>query len=206
MRPYWRFVRATVGVLMRAAFGIEARGISNIPTSGGCLIAANHISLWDPPLLGASASREVWFLAKHDLFAIPIFGSIIRLHNAIPIKRGLSDKEGLSRAIRLVESGRALAIFPEGGRSIPGVFRPPKAGVGTISLEAGGAPIVPAYIQGTRPIRGAILRRVQPSITFGEPIWPHEVAELATNDQRTRARVLARIVMDHIAAIRDRPL
>ena len=201
IQPYWRFISAVVRVLYRALWGLEIRGLENIPPTGGCLIAANHIAFYDPPAVGGSASREVWFLAKQELFAVPVLGALIRWHNSIPIRRASSDRAGVERAIALVESGRALVIFPEGGRSIPGVFRPPKPGVATIALEAGGAPIVPAYISGTRPIYRALLRRPRVRVVFGPPVWPREVEGLRGLNDKDAARALARVVMDSVAAM-----
>lgn len=201
MRPYWHVVLAVVRPFMCTMLALEVRGAEHVPAHGGCLIAANHVSFWDPVAVGAAAPRETWFLAKQELFAVPVFGALIRAHNAIPIKRASSDRAGVDRATKLVASGRALLIFPEGGRSIPGVFRPPRPGVGMIALDAGGAPIVPAYVSGTRPAVPSMLRRTRARVTFGPPIWPADVPDLAGADDREAARILARLTMDRIAEL-----
>lgn len=201
MRPYWHLVLAVVRPFMRAMLALEVRGAEHVPLTGGCVLASNHISFWDPVAVGAASPREAWFLAKQELFAVPLFGAIIRAHNAIPIKRASSDRAGVDRASKLVASGRALLIFPEGGRSIPGVFRPPRPGVGMIALEAGGAPIVPAFVSGTRPAVPSLLRRTRARVTFGPPIWPRDVEEIRGLDDRDGARILARLTMDRIAEL-----
>ncbi len=204
MRPYWHLVLAVVRPFCRLVLGLEVRGREHVPPHGGCLLASNHVSFWDPVVVGAAAPRESWFLAKSELFAVPGFGPLIRAHNAIPIKRAASDRAGVDRATQLVGSGRALVIFPEGGRSIPGVFRPPRPGVGMIALDAGGAPIVPAYVTGTRPAWPSVFRRTRARVTFGPPIWPADVPELQGADDREAARILARLTMERIAALAGR--
>ncbi len=198
-RAYWHIPTTLVRAFIRAFHPVRVSGRENIPPAGGVIIAANHLSFWDPPLVGSFCPREVWFLAKAELFGIPGLGWVIRQHNAIPIKRASTDREGLGRAIRLLQSGRALLIFPEGGRSLPGVLRPPRPGVGQIALDAGGAPIVPAYIAGTRGTPG----RATFSLTFGPPVWPLAEPRVRDADGRDRARVLSVLVMERIAALRD---
>lgn len=199
MRRYWTIPTTVVRTFIRLFHPVRVQGAENVPRAGGLIVAANHLAFWDPPLVGGFCPREVWFLAKQELFTVPGLAWVIRQHNAIPIKRASTDREGLTRAIRLIQSGRALLIFPEGGRSVPGVLRPPRAGVGQIALDAGGAPIVPAYIAGTRGTPG----RATFSLTFGPPVWPLAEPAVQEAQGRDRARVLSVLVMEHIAALRD---
>lgn len=198
-RRYWTIPTTAVRTFIRLFHPVRVHGAEHVPRIGGLIVAANHLAFWDPPLVGAFCPREVWFLAKQELFTVPGLAWVIRQHNAIPIKRASTDREGLTRAIRLIQSGRALLIFPEGGRSVPGVFRPPRAGVGQIALEAGGAPIVPTYIAGTRGTPG----RATFSLTFGPPLWPLSEPLVQETQGRERARVLSVLVMERIAALRD---
>ena len=132
------------------------------------IIASNHISFWDPPLIGAALAREMHFLAKEELFATPLLGPLIRSWNAIPIRRGTADLSGLARAIETLKRGGALLMFPEGSRMRDGELHPARPGLGLMAVSAD-VPIVPCYISGSnRPgrwwYRGARVR-----MTFGTP-------------------------------------
>jgi 1-acyl-sn-glycerol-3-phosphate acyltransferase len=119
-----------------------------VPRSGGLVVASNHISFWDPPLVGAACPRELHFLAKDELFDTPVLGPLIRSYHAIPIRRGVADLAGLSRAIEVIKGGEALLMFPEGSRMRDGELHPARPGVGMIAVSAE-VPIVPCYIVGS---------------------------------------------------------
>ncbi len=91
-------------------------GVRNIPQSGGAVIAPNHIGFFDSTLIGSAAKRPVHFMAKKELFDIPVFGWIIKRTNAFPVKRGIQDITAVRNAFSLLKNGRLLLIFPEGTR------------------------------------------------------------------------------------------
>jgi len=130
------------------------------------IVAANHISFWDPPLVGAAMRRESYFLAKEELFATPLLGPMIRSVNAIPIRRGVADLSGLSRALDALKRGAALLMFPEGSRMRDGELHPARPGVGMIAVHAD-VPIVPCYISGSNHPRRWWFRRTRVRIWFG---------------------------------------
>src|SRR5690606_30850953 len=101
----------------RILFRIEAKGIENIPAEGPVIIASNHISLLDPPAVGILIDRQVRFMAKEELFKIPVLGFLIRSFGAFPVKRGGVSKDAIKSAIALLRSGEVMGIFPEGTRS-----------------------------------------------------------------------------------------
>ena len=140
----------------RSLFGAtrwEVRGSENVPRDGGVIIASNHISFWDPPIVGSAIPRESHFLAKTELFGTPGLSGVIRMLNAIPIRRGAADLTGLSRAIAVLKSGGALLMFPEGSRMRDGALHPARPGVGMVAVQAD-VPIVPCCITGSnRPAR-----------------------------------------------------
>jgi 1-acyl-sn-glycerol-3-phosphate acyltransferase len=105
--------------LMRLLFGLEATGRELVPATGPVLIVSNHVSVLDPPLVGGSVPRPVFFLAKEELFRIPLFGRLIRALNARPVRRDGSDMRALKAALGLLREGRALLVFPEGTRGPP---------------------------------------------------------------------------------------
>jgi 1-acyl-sn-glycerol-3-phosphate acyltransferase len=155
-------------ILFSSVFRWRTSGIENVP-AGGVIIAANHISLWDPPVIGTALPRKVHFMAKEELFANPVFGWIISKLGAFPVKRGAADRTAIRTALRLLESGSILAIFPEGTRSKDGKLGSPEAGLALLALKSG-VPIVPAAIIGTNKIfrDNQVLPKFR--VIFGKPI------------------------------------
>jgi 1-acyl-sn-glycerol-3-phosphate acyltransferase len=154
LKIFWRFKRI---------------GAEHIPKTGGMIIASNHVAYVDPPFLGAVTPRELFYLAKAELFSNALFGWLIRKYNAIPVTRGAFDRKAITRAVELLKGGKALLLFPEGTRSKAERFLEPKMGIGKIALEAG-VPIVPAYIHNSGSLFTSFLRRRRLVIGFDSPI------------------------------------
>lgn len=148
MGAYYSAARFSASVVLGLLSRWEVRGRRNIPRSGGLVVASNHVSFWDPPLVGAAISREVHYLAKEELFGHPVLGPLLRSVNCIPIRRGAADLSGLSRAIEILKRGGALVMFPEGSRMRDGALHPARPGLGLISVQAD-AHIVPCYVSGS---------------------------------------------------------
>jgi 1-acyl-sn-glycerol-3-phosphate acyltransferase len=156
--------RAAVNVVLRAAFRVRISGGENVPMSGGLLVAANHISNLDPPLLGIALLRPVSYMAKKELFALPVLGLVLPRLNAFPVDRQAGGTAALRAALRLIKDGRCVGIFPEGGRNVSGTNEE-KAGAAFLAA-ASGVPVVPAAIVGTRHLR--LFGKV--TVIFGDPI------------------------------------
>jgi 1-acyl-sn-glycerol-3-phosphate acyltransferase len=163
--------------------------------SGGLVVASNHISFWDPPLVSTSLPREVYFLAKEELFRQPGLGPLIRSLNAIPIRRGVADMTGMARAMEALRAGSALLMFPEGSRVRDGELHPARPGVGMLAVNAD-VPILPCYVTGSnRPSRWWY-RGVKVRVEFG-PAKPWR--ELAGPDvPLTPGRALYQSVSDGV--------
>ena len=144
----YEIVKPVVGMLARLLFGLRGRGIEHVPSQGAVMLVANHSSVLDPPLVGVVLPRQLSFLAKMDLFRIPLFGWLIRRLNARPIRRDGADPRALRMALRMLGEGRMLLIFPEGTRGPEGVLRAAKPGAGMLAVVSG-APVVPVYIAGS---------------------------------------------------------
>lgn len=179
-----------------------------VPRTGGLLIAANHASYLDIPLLGCGMSRRAWYLGRNDLFPIPILNGILRALGWIPVRLGRLDREAFGKAIKLIRAGNVVVIFPEGGRSRDGDLRPPKAGIGVIVSQTG-CPVVPAYLKGTfdvLPMGARWPRFSRVSVRFGAPI------QFETGNQKERAETkqfyqrVSRTVIEHIAALGQVPV
>jgi len=163
---YYSAARLLSAGVLGTLTGWEVRGRERIPESGGVIVAANHISFWDPPLIGAAVRRESYFLAKEELFATPVLGPLIRSVNAIPIRRGVADLSGLSRALDALKRGAVLLMFPEGSRMRDGELHPARPGVGMMAVHAD-VPIVPCFISGSNHPRRWWFRRTRVRIWFG---------------------------------------
>jgi len=163
---YYSTARFLAGAVLGALSRWDVRGRENIPSTGGLVIASNHVSFWDPPLVGAAILREAHFLAKEELFSTPLLGPLIRSVNAIPIRRGMADLSGMSRAIAAMKGGGALLMFPEGSRMRDGELHPARPGVGMMAVHAD-VPIVPCFISGSNWPSRWLLRRGRVRIWFG---------------------------------------
>ena len=158
MGAYYSAARFLASVVLGALSRWEVKGRDQIPQTGGLIVASNHISFWDPPFIGAAIPREAHFLAKEELFSTPLLGPLIRSVNAIPIRRGVADLSGMSRAIASMKSGGALLMFPEGSRMKDGELHPARPGVGMMAVHAD-VPILPCFISGSHRPRQWLVRR-----------------------------------------------
>ena len=110
------FARVVLGTGYRLIYRIRAEGQEHIPRSGGVILCGNHVNAQDPIMIGLASPRPVCFMAKEELFKPPVFGPLIRSLNAFPIRRGDGDAGAIRQAVRALEEGRALIVFPEGTR------------------------------------------------------------------------------------------
>lgn len=149
-------------------FRFKVSGLENIP-AGGAIVAANHISLWDPPVIACAMPRQLHFMAKEELFRNPAFNWLIRKLGAFPVKRGSPDRTAIRNAITLLQEGSILGIFPEGTRSKNGILGAPEPGLALIAIKAG-VPIIPTAVIGTNKVfcDGHILPQFE--VRFGKPI------------------------------------
>ncbi|MBU0982381.1 MAG: 1-acyl-sn-glycerol-3-phosphate acyltransferase [candidate division Zixibacteria bacterium] len=187
-------------LLSKVVFRIRVSGSDRIPKDGPVILASNHISWYDPPLVGSWMWRETHFFAKSGLFEHPLFGAIIRRTNALPVKRGTIDREALKLAYEALRKPSGLVIFPEGTRSRSGEFRAPKLGVGMIARKIG-CPIVPIYIHGANRLKDCFWGRQRLSITYGEPISVDYVNSVSSG--RPGYQEIADTVMARIAALKE---
>ena len=154
------------GILFRpAVFGKE-----NVPMDGPVIMAANHLSNWDPPFVGTYMPRPVAYMAKEELFKPAICGWIISQLYAFPVKRGAADRAAIKTAIGILKQGLCLGVFPEGHRSKDGKLGKAEAGVSLLAAMSK-APVIPTAIIGTNKIfaNGGLLPKLQ--IIFGEPMF-----------------------------------
>lgn len=145
---FYAAMRTLAVAIMRAMFGLEATGTEHVPVRGRVLLVSNHSSLLDPPLVGGACPRQLTFLAKAELFDVPGFGRLIHALNARPVRREGADAAALRVALRVLEQGGALLVFPEGTRGPEGQLREPKPGAALLAVLSG-APVVPVFVRGS---------------------------------------------------------
>lgn len=170
--PHYRFVQCTLPRIIALLGGWRVEGVENVPDEGGAVIASNHLSHLDPPVVGSAMPRRTYYFAKSELFSSPVFGFIIRKCYAFPANRGAADTRALKNAIELLKAGELLTMFPEGTRSLTGELGEFDLGAALAASRAG-VPIVPCSLTGTNVVlpRGAkFLKRGKVAVSFGEPI------------------------------------
>ncbi len=196
MNPYYRFAWVLACVVSRIVFGRRLYGMQNVPKSGGAIIACNHCSLVDPPLIGSSIWRRMYFFAKEELFGKWYSPILIEPLNTIPVKRHKFDRAAYRKSIEVLRSGDLLLVFPEGTRSRDGVLREGRPGAAKMAMDAG-VPIVPACIKNSHALKAAIFRKVRIHVNFGQPIDPSTYKHI--ENDKEKIRLIMRDVMAGIA-------
>lgn len=166
----YRATHALVRSWFALALRTEVRGSGHQDVRGGVIYACNHVSWWDPPLLGAFIDRQVSFLAKRELFRGAV-GSFLRTFGVVPIHRGRYDADAFDATMEILRAGGNVAIFPEGTRKPLGRPGPMKRGLGILSLSTG-APWLPCYVRGTTRPWAAISGEWPLELWIGPPSWP----------------------------------
>ncbi|MFQ6133520.1 MAG: lysophospholipid acyltransferase family protein [Armatimonadota bacterium] len=164
----WYLFRALLWFFGR--FRVE--GEENVPAEGGVILACNHVSYLDPPAVGAAIHRPTWYMAKQELFEVPLFGWVISRTRAFPVRRGAPDRRALRRATELLAAGEVVTMFPEGGRRDGDRLEDPELGLAFIAARSG-APVVPVALMGTEQVlpRGAKFPHFgRVVVRFGEPL------------------------------------
>lgn len=183
-----RFFYAMSKFIFRLTYGsvwrLSVHGANHVPLTGALIVAPNHVSFADPPVVGCSLPRPLYFMAKEDLFRLPILGQLIPLLNAFPIKRGVADVRALRQAHGLLKSEKALLMFPEGTRQKNGELGRPRGGVGHLAVKLK-IPVLPIYLHHSSEVWR--LRKMY--IYYGEPLFP----EGDTDPQAFSEKVMAAI-------------
>ncbi len=188
------------GRFLIAAGMLEIYGQDNLSGLRGVILAANHQSYLDPPILGISLRRPAYYMAKVELFRFRIMAWLLGKLNTVSIQRGVADLQAYKKAIKLLLSGQALIIFPEGTRSRGDRFLEPKLGVGLLAREAR-VPIVPVYLENTRGFCRWFFKK-SITVEFGAPLevsWMEKV-----KPDRTGYQQIAQEVMRQIEVLRQR--
>lgn len=192
---WYRFVQFIFSILFRIVYRLKVIGRENIPKTGPVVIACNHVSLLDPPMVGTASSRPVHFMAKSELF-VPILGPLYKSLGAFPVHRGAGDAHAIRTALTILKHREVLGIFPEGTRSKDGRLGKAQPGALAIALK-GRAAVVPTCILGSDlKRRSSFWPKV--TVVFGKPM------ELE-DEKGTKLEVeeLSEKLMEEIQALMD---
>ena len=201
--PVYCLTRVLSRLLLKVWNRFESHGNEHVPQTGGCVIASNHASFLDPPVIGVgSPDRVVRFLGRDNLYQSRFMRWYLPAIGVVPLDRSRGDIGALRKAIQILKGGEVLGLFPEGTRTTDGRLQPPKGGIGFLIAKAG-VPVVPAYVDGTFQAFPRDTRRIKPAqirVFYGPPIQPAEVAALAGQDDGYLK--IGQLVMDRIAALK----
>jgi len=170
--PFYSFLRLTLAPLVRVFFRLRGEGVENIPLRGPFILAANHVSYIDPLVLGATCPRAIHYIMLREFWEKPLLGRACRMAGAIPVDPHGSAAGTLRKAVGILREGKALGIFPEGGRSADGSLRSAKAGAALLVLKTG-VPLLPAAIVGAERAMAkgqALPRPSRVTVRYGRPI------------------------------------
>lgn len=179
MKLFYRATRAFFDLFFKLFYNHKVYGVFNIP-EGACLIAANHASYYDPPLISASLNEEVYFLAKSSLFRNLFFQKIIKNLNAFPAIGKVEDLKAFKLISSLLRQHKKVIIFPEGFRSRDGQLSKVQTGTAAIAIR-NSCPIIPTYLFGTFEIwprkqkLPKIFNTKGTACIFGKPIYPESM-------------------------------
>ncbi|WP_100331433.1 lysophospholipid acyltransferase family protein [Bacillus xiapuensis] len=188
---FYSIAKAVVKTILTPVYRIEVHGREHFPAEGGVLLCSNHIDNLDPPVVGITAPRPVSFMAKEELFKVPVLGKVVANLNAFPVKRGMSDREAIRKGLRYLKEGKVLGLFPEGTRSKDGEIRKGLAGAGFFALRTEAA-VVPCAIIG--PYK--MFRKLK--VIYGPPI---DMAELRSS--KASAEEATEVIMETIRQLKE---
>lgn len=193
----WTFYRS----LFAFYFGWRVYNNERVPLQGPVILAANHASFLDPPLVGSGLHRDINYLARKSLFRVPVLGWILRTVNAVPVDRDGGGAAGLKAIMDRLHDGGAIILFPEGTRSRDGNFQPARSGVGLTVIKSE-APVVPVRVFGTFDAWGRHVNFPRPRrrviVKYGEPMRFDELRAEAKVCSKVRLKEIYQQVADKI--------
>lgn len=190
---FFRFLFATY-------FRWRVFGAENVPKTGAVILAANHASFADPPMVGAGLHRDINYLARQSLFRFPIVGRILVSWNSVPVDREGGGAKGLKVILDRLLGGAGIILFPEGTRTPDGKLQPAQPGIGLIVAKSD-APVVPVRVFGSfeawgRDRKVSLPKRI--AIRYGEPMQFQKLRAEAKNCSRERLKQIYQKIADEI--------
>ena len=188
---WYRVIRAFFWLVFHTIWRLKVTGVRNVPQHGAAIIVCNHLSMVDPFVVGFGANRLVSFMAKEELFRVPVVGFLIRKVGAFPVDRARRDPASMRVALSVLKEGGLLGMFPEGTRSTTGEMLELRTGAARLASRTR-TPIIPAAVINTDCALppGKFIRLAKIALKFGEPF---ELTELydKPKDEEALTRALA---------------
>ncbi len=189
MYPIIKFI---VHLICRLLFFVRVEGKENIPKEGAAILAANHTSFWDAPIILMTTKRSMRIMGKAELFEHKLLAPFLRMAGTFPVHRGTTDITAIKTALRALKDGSLFAIFPTGTRIKPGENADAKAGVALIASKSG-APVIPiAIVNGYKLFRPVTIR-------IGEPLYVK--SENGTKPSGDELKIYADAILQKIDAL-----
>ena len=174
-----------------------------VPAQGGVILAANHASFIDPPLVGAALNRPINYLARESLFRFPGMGALLRSWSAVPVNRDGGGAAGLKAILERLLAGGGIILFPEGTRTLDGKLQPARSGIGLTVIKSN-APVVPLRVFGSFEAYGRHLKIPRPRrviVKFGAPMHFESLRAEAKTCDKPRLKAIYQQVADEIMAV-----
>ncbi|MFM6088419.1 MAG: lysophospholipid acyltransferase family protein, partial [Dolichospermum sp.] len=169
---YHAFKWSVVSPLLHTYFRGKIYGAENVPRNGAVIVVSNHASYFDPPIVSSCVRRPVAYMAKEELFKVPVLAQAIKLYGAYPVSRGTADRNAIRAALEYLDNGWAVGVFLEGTRTPDGRISDPKRGAALLAAKAK-APFLPVCLWGSEQILqpgSALPRSVPLTIRIGQLI------------------------------------
>jgi 1-acyl-sn-glycerol-3-phosphate acyltransferase len=189
----WRILFPPVRFIVFLFLGVEVRGREHVPAKGPYIIVANHVNWKDPPVVSLALGIPIRWMAKIEVFDYFLIGFLMRGVGNFAVRRGESDRRAIALALRILERGLPLGVFPEGHRSETRGLLRGRPGISLLA-DRTDALIIPCGITGTPTARLRLVKRNEVVLTFGEPFRVSDLApEIRRDRQATADAIMLRI-------------
>jgi 1-acyl-sn-glycerol-3-phosphate acyltransferase len=194
----WLFFR----LLFATYFRWRVIGAEHVPKTGGVILAANHASYLDPPVVGAGLDRDINYLARQSLFRFPLIGRLLRSWNSVPVDRDGGGARGLKTILDRLLGGAGIILFPEGTRSHDGKLQPARSGIG-LTVAKSNAPVVPVRVFGSHEAWGRNQKLPLPkriTVKYGEPMLFEKLRAESHQCSKERLKLIYQQIADEVMA------
>ena len=203
MNPYYLVGWICFRALYRFYFGWRVYNAERVPLQGPVILAANHASFLDPPLVGSGVRRGINYLARESLFRFPVVGWVLKQWQVVPVDREGGGAKGLKAILDRLLAGGAIILFPEGTRTRDGKLQPARSGIGLTVIKSD-APVVPVRVYGTFEAFGRHMKFPRPrrvAVKYGQPLAFKELRTEAKSCSKQRLKEIYQQVADEIMSV-----
>jgi len=202
MNPSYRLAWLGFRAMYRIYFRWRVFNAERVPPTGPVILASNHASFLDPPLVGSGLRRAINYLARESLFRFPGIGALLRSWNSVPVDRDGGGAAGLRAILDRLLAGGGIILFPEGTRTMDGHLQPARSGIGLVVIKSN-APVIPVRTFGTFEAYGRHIKipRLKPvAVKYGRPMNFEKLRAEAKDCSKARLKEIYQEVADEIMA------